>query len=69
MKHGTMNENGLYRLVFLNLRSPVSGIIQEELGGVAFWSCFGFVGDVSLGVGFEVSKVHTIPTLSYKESS
>jgi hypothetical protein len=52
-----MVENGLSRLLCLNIWSPVSGTLWEELVGVAL-----FGRGVSLWVGFEVSKAHAIPS-------
>jgi hypothetical protein len=54
---GGLNENGPHRFVSLNAWSLVGGTVLGRTG----WC--GLVGEsVSLGMGFEVSKVHTRPS-------
>jgi hypothetical protein len=52
----SLNENGPYSLVGLNVQSPVSGRFGEGGGGMGKVG-----GGVSVRVGYEVSKAHASP--------
>lgn len=54
----SLNENNFQRIMYLNARTLVGGTVSERIR-----RC-GVVGDVSLGVGFMVSKAHTRPSLA-----
>jgi hypothetical protein len=48
-------DNGSHRITYLNVWSAVGGPVWKGLGGVAL------LEELSPGVGFVVSKAHTIP--------
>lgn len=50
-----LNENGLYRRIYLNAWSAVGGTVWERLGGVVLLEA------VCTGSGLEVLKSHSIP--------
>lgn len=52
MSCGGLNENGLYRLMYLNALSPVGELIWEGLGGVTLLKV----------EGFEVLKAYIAPS-------
>lgn len=55
---GALNENGLHRIIYLNVWSLTSGIV------LGWMRRYGLVGrGVSVGVDFEASKVHARLTL------
>lgn len=54
---GGLNGNGLHRPIYLNAWSLVSG---DVLGKIR--RCGLIVEGLSLGVGFEVSKAHIMPS-------
>jgi hypothetical protein len=56
--YDVLNENGPCRLIYLNVWSLVSGTLWEGLEGLASLKY------VLLGVGFQVSRAHTRPSLS-----
>lgn len=56
---GGPTESGLQRLIYLNGWSLVGRAISGGLGGVLL-----LLEEVSLGLGLEVSKVHTMPSIS-----
>lgn len=48
----SLNESSSHRLIYLNSCSPVGGTVQDG------WRCGLAIEDVSLAVGFEVSKTN-----------
>lgn len=55
----SLNENDFQRFMYLNARVLVGGIVLERIRRCSFVG-----GNVSLGVGFKVSKAHTSPSLA-----
>lgn len=60
---GGLNANALHRLICLTTWYLVGGTVLGRIGRCGFVG-----GGVSLGVGFEVSKVHMIPSFSHSAS-